>query len=1717
MNGKNRLLALFLALAMSLSLLSTSAWAVEAPNEDEVSASTDTGDLEVSGTTSVGSLIADTITEVNGDGEDETETGNGCGITDLEVEESTATVEFQTTEDSELVVAVYTEDGVQMLASGSVSVTSENSTASVTLEGDMPDYFLVQAYLLSADGYEPLCEEYTCELYTEEMQTLMNQTVSDFDSDLVLNLDDDDETNFAVYSESTILVEETDGVNVLTDNGDGTYTITNANSTFTGMSVGDVFAYTYSDGTILTVKVAAIKVSGTTVTITADEDIELTDVFDYLKIESTESDITVDNSELEDGVVYLGTDDGNASTDSLDYSGSESETVSYELTGEFESSYDGTKITSDYDLIASLTVEGKVDLYVSWGYVYLETTVTATAALKGEINAAYTAQRDLGNISIMVFEGVTISFTPTVTFSAEGSVELDIQYMSCIGFGWSSSNGFTNKSYAPKPTSCSLEVEATVYVGMILTPKVTLGLEFCGISLSGANISLSAEIGVKLKASMGWSATDTSYQHDCNVCVAGEVYITGKVTSTVEILKWSKTGTILPQKTYKWKDFYYSFTYGDFGWTTCPHLSYLVTVTATDAYGNVLAGATIGGTGLDEDPVTDSSGVATFYLANGTYTLSVTSDTLYGTKSVTISSAAKTVTIATDPASVGGGTSGDITWNLDEEGTLTISGEGAMSNYSSNNMPWYDYRSAIYKVVVESGVTSIGTYAFYGCSNVASVSLPEGITSIGNYAFDGCTALTTLTLPESVTSLGCYMIRGTKITSITIPKNVTSCSASYSSGYNGPLAGATLLTEVIFEEGITAIPAYVCASYSYSSYIDTVTIPDGVTSIGSYAFYDCDSLTKVNIPKEVSSVSSYAFASCDSLKTVTFNYNDEYVSSSSSGTYLYKLTIGDYVFQGCTSLTSVSLTENLTSIGAYAFDGCTALTTLTLPERVTSLGCYMIRGTKITSITIPKNVTSCGSTSNNGPLSGATELTEVIFEDGITTIPAYVCAANSYTGYITSVTIPDSVTTVGTGAFYSSNSLSEIYFKGSAPTINSNAFYNVTATAYYNGSDSSWTSDVMTDYGGTITWVDSSADDTSEDVTAATPEPEITQEDNSEAIESTESEATEPAESEISETVESFVEVESETETADSANAETTMGSEMPTATAVEATAGVTVTATAMVAYSEQGSAVSTAADDGGTMDLQAAFSGSTSDDDGEKTSTFSGLISGEEYVLLVVKDKEAENLLAADNLLYIAQGTASSSGTLSFTYILREEVTTYVAEVYGAEETTTDISTCTITLSYSSITYSGSAKKPTVKVVDGSTTLTSGSDYTVAYSNNTNAGTATVTITGIGNYSGTVTKTFTIKKASQTISASISAAELASGETAQISATATAGELSYSSSDTGVATVTADGVVTGVAAGTATITVTAAETTNYKSATTTIEVTVTGGTAVEKPDAPTIVSVYSTVQTSAKVTWTKVDGADGYQIYRSTEQDGTYTCIKTISGGSTVKYTNSGLTVGQTYYYKVRAYTKDSSNNWVYSDFSEVRYMPAAVVFDNVYSNSTSRIRILWNEISGAEGYQIWRADSEDGEYKIVKTITSGSTTAYSNTGLESGKTYYYKMRAFTTADGSKVFGAYSDVFAVAVTPEAPTLTVTSSSAGIAKLSWDEISGAAGYQIWRSDSETGTYTLVKSITSGSTTSYSNSGLTSGNTYYYKVRAYTEVDGKKTFGAYSTVQSVDVK
>lgn len=209
------------------------------------------------------------------------------------------------------------------------------------------------------------------------------------------------------------------------------------------------------------------------------------------------------------------------------------------------------------------------------------------------------------------------------------------------------------------------------------------------------------------------------------------------------------------------------------------------------------------------------------------------------------------------------GTCGEnLTWSLvTSTKTLTISGTGAMTNYDyySVRAPWYSYRSSIQYVIIESGVTSIGEYAFSYCNSMTSVTIPYSVTSIGYLAFWECSGLTSLTIPNSVTYIGESTFYGcSSLTSVTIPNNVTSI------GY-GTFYGCSNLASVAIPNNVTIIGE---SAFSGCSSLTSITIPNNVTSIGYYAFQNCSGLTSVIIGSGVTSISGSAFNGTNLKKTI---------------------------------------------------------------------------------------------------------------------------------------------------------------------------------------------------------------------------------------------------------------------------------------------------------------------------------------------------------------------------------------------------------------------------------------------------------------------------------------------------------------------------------------------------------------------------------------------------------------------------------------------------------------------------------------------------------------------------------------------------------------------------------------------------------------------------------------------------------------------------------
>lgn len=231
--------------------------------------------------------------------------------------------------------------------------------------------------------------------------------------------------------------------------------------------------------------------------------------------------------------------------------------------------------------------------------------------------------------------------------------------------------------------------------------------------------------------------------------------------------------------------------------------------------------------------------------------------------------------IAASAASSGncGDSGSNVTWLLDDNGTLTISGSGKIEDYRSDiDQPWYSNRSDITSVVIEPGVTSIGSLAFYECSNLTSITIPSGLTSIGEQAFGNCTGLTSITIQNGVTSIGTGAFWNcTGLTSITIPSSVTSIGVNVFYNCTG-LTDITVDSNnssfcsesgVLFNKDKTTLIYYPLGKND-SSY----TIPDGVTVIEQYAFYCNSKLTSVTIPSGVTSIGEMAFRECSGLTSV---------------------------------------------------------------------------------------------------------------------------------------------------------------------------------------------------------------------------------------------------------------------------------------------------------------------------------------------------------------------------------------------------------------------------------------------------------------------------------------------------------------------------------------------------------------------------------------------------------------------------------------------------------------------------------------------------------------------------------------------------------------------------------------------------------------------------------------------------------------------------------
>lgn len=318
------------------------------------------------------------------------------------------------------------------------------------------------------------------------------------------------------------------------------------------------------------------------------------------------------------------------------------------------------------------------------------------------------------------------------------------------------------------------------------------------------------------------------------------------------------------------------------------------------------------------------------------------------------------------------------------------------NNYNGDIVipPSIEHKDVVYSV------ESIGDDAFWGCTRLSSVSLPNSITSIGNNSFENCSWLASISIPANVTSIGECAFRNCKaLTSITIPSSVVSigddafynCQSLAMVNINSISSWCNIEFGGYFSNPI----AYAHSLYLEGMEIKHMVIPNGVESIGNYAFVEFYNLTSLSISNSVTAIGDEAFEHCEYLTTLI-------IPNSVA-------TIGKSAFGGCASITDLVIPNSVTSIGEAAFEECLGISSLTISQGLTSISDMAFYNCGITSLTIPSNVTTIGN-------------------------EAFASCA------ITTLNIPSSVTSIGEGAFCECQKLSSITIPNSVTSIGNNAF-----------------------------------------------------------------------------------------------------------------------------------------------------------------------------------------------------------------------------------------------------------------------------------------------------------------------------------------------------------------------------------------------------------------------------------------------------------------------------------------------------------------------------------------------------------------------------------------------------------------------------------------------------------------------------------------------------
>ena len=761
-------------------------------------------------------------------------------------------------------------------------------------------------------------------------------------------------------------------------------------------------------------------------------------------------------------------------------------------------------------------------------------------------------------------------------------------------------------------------------------------------------------------------------------------------------------------------------------------------------------------------------------------------------------------------------------------------------------------------------VTQIKEEAFGGCMDLYSFQLPETIIRIGNSAFSGCGSLLTINIPASVTSMGDYAFSGCfSLTGINLPSGIKSIGADIFNGCTG---------------------------------LKNIIIPEGVTSVGMQAFYNCSNLTEIHLPETLES-------------------------------------IGIYAFYGCEKLTVINIPDSLKEIGKDAFLNCSSLTEPVLPEGavITSKGkvfTFKYAGSyfdyKILSDPnekLPGTAEFLG-TKGNTYVSGNVKIPGTVTLDGlnynVTKIDASVFEdCDDLTG----VEIPDEVTGIGDRAFYNCRSLKNLTIPESVTSIGNEAFYNC----------SSFTSIKLPK---NVTSIGDSAFYNCRNLTVVNIPKGVTR-----------------------------------------IGAKTFYDCKLKN---IEIPDGVkTIGESAFSGCTSlTGIKIPESVTSIGIYAFTACKSLNSIQFPKKLTSIEAGVLAGCSKLKSFVIPERVKSIGSS------AFDSCTSLENIKIPY----KVTSIGAYAFN---NCTGLKKLYIPVSVKSIreyAFRGTKLEFSVSKSSYGAAYLKENGYPYTYlkdSSSKNIGLDDIVIKqkDIRKYPGEkVTLSVIYYPSNTTVSRKVT----------------------WTSSNKKVATIDANGRITAVGSGSATITAVVGS----KKTTRIMYVEL---------NPPKTVKAVSADYNSIKVTWSPVAGASSYRVYRSTSKDKDYFEIAQVPNTS---ITDINLGKGRTYYYKISAhgYTGKTALYSSYTKVASAKPIPAVPAKVKAVSASKNSNKLSWSPVNGAVGYSIYRSDSKNGTYKWISTVMSVS---YTDPALKTGKTYYYKVRAYNYnyTGKAKVFGNFSPV----------------------------------------------------------------------------------------------------